>query len=78
MGYYLTYTNKNGVFGFCGLSASRPPFDCRGHALIFPSRKEARCALKQYREVRGITHLKPYAAQHYAIVPIQVAYINNK
>ena len=77
-GFYLTYNSGAGIFGYCGESETRPPFYFNGHAIVFSTRKEARAALKHYRESRGVTNLKPYAARHFAIVPANNAYICNK
>jgi len=78
-GYYLTYNNGDGAgtFGFCGES-DNPPFYVKGHAIVFASRKEARAALKRFRELQGITNLKHYAARYFAITSADKALINNK
>lgn len=76
--YYLTYNSGAGIFGYCGESEKQPPFYFKGHAILFASRKEARTALKRYRELHGVTNLKPYAARHFAIVSADNALINNK
>lgn len=78
-GYYLTYNSSAGVFGYCGESDTLPPFYYKGHAIVFASRKEARAALKHYRETHGVTNLKHYAARHFSIVPVsEASYIKNK
>lgn len=77
-GFYLTYCNEAGTFGYCGESEKQPPFNCKGHAIVFATRNEARAALKHYRKSRGVTNLKPDVARHYAIVAVENAYIINK
>lgn len=77
-GYYLIYNSGAGVFGYCGESDAQPPFYAKGHAIIFASRKDARTALKRYRELHGVTNLKPYAARHFAITPANEVCIRNK
>jgi hypothetical protein len=77
-GFYVTYNSGAGVFGYCGESETQPPFYYKGHAIIFATRKEARTALKRYRELHGVTNLKHYAARHFAIVSADNARINNK
>lgn len=77
-GFYLTYNSGAGVFGYCGESDKQPPFYFKGHAIVFPNRKEARAALKRWRESRGVTKLTHYNARHFAIVPVENACIKNK
>ena len=77
-GYYLTYNSGAGTFGYCGESETQPPFYFKGHAIVFATRKEARAALKHYRQSHGVKNLKHYATRHVAIVPANNAYINNK
>lgn len=76
--FYLTYNSGHGIFGYCGENGTQPPFYCKGHAIIFTNRKDARTALKRYRESHGVTNLKHYAARHYAIVPVESAAIRNR
>lgn len=77
-GFYLTYSNEAGTFGYCGESETRPPFDCKGHAILFSTRREARASLKHYRKSRGVTNLKHYIARRYAITAVGSVYIQNK
>lgn len=77
-GFYVVYNGGAGLFGFCGNNPNRPPFDCKGHAIVFPSRKEARAALKGYRQYYGVTHLTPSAARRFSIKPTENSYIKNK
>lgn len=77
-GYYLIYISRAGAFGYCGESETQPPFYFKGHAIVFATRKEARAALKHYRQSRGVTNLKHSAARHFAIIPANNAYINNE
>ncbi len=76
-GYYLTYNDGAGIFGYCGESTN-PPFYFKGHAILFATRKEAREALKRYRKAYGVTNLKHYAARHFAIVSASSVIIKNR
>ncbi len=75
-GFYLTYNSGAGIFGYCG-ETKNPPFYFKGHAQLFATRKEAREALKHYREVHGVTNLKPYAARYFAITSADEVHIKN-
>lgn len=75
-GFYLTYNNGKGIFGYCGESETQPPFYFKGHAKVFATRKEARITLKRYRENRGVTRLTPENAKKYAIVPADTPIYN--
>ncbi|GEM_PF-3536999 len=76
--YYLTYNSGAGVFGYCGESETQPPFNHKGHAIVFATRKAARAALKRFRESRGVTRLTSANARRFAIVTTDNAYIKNK